>query len=576
MQEVKPLFRAWWKPELPIYIIVILAAAMISILIAVIIWATFFEGMPSLESKFTLDNYINVFLSPITPKAAQNTLILGLGTVLVAVFFALPATWLLHRTDIPLKKFFLTLMLLHILLPGFIKVMGWVMLISPNIGLINQFIRVFIPLESGPLSPYNIPFMALLQGLTLTPSIFFILSGAFLAMDPSLEESSAVCGSSGFKTLRHITLPLVMPALVAGSIYVFMTAVSMFEIAALLGSPYQIQVFSTLMYSSIQAEHTLPRYGIAGVYGVIMLIPMLLILSYYQKMIKLSHHYATVTGKGYRPKLTQLGKWTWVAVCFLGFYYLIDLFLPFLAVLWSSFLSHIQLPSLAALGQLTLAGYNSALRLLVQGGILVNTLQLVLATGMMSVVISLFFSWIVMRTRFPGRFVLDSISMLPLAVPGIALAFSVLIVSLLLVKAVPFLYGSVAVIAISETMRRIPFNTRTISTSLLQIHQELEEAAQICGGSRVTTINSILIPLIRPAIFYSFMMAVLHAYREVTLALFLQGPRNIVISTAIWQMWRSNDTSTATATAVIMVVAMGIIVYILLRAYPELSGERLK
>jgi iron(III) transport system permease protein len=572
-QELKLKLTSWWKPELPVYIIAVSAAAVILVLTVIIAWSTFLKGVPGAGDKFTFENYTDVFLNSMTATAAKNTLFLALGTVIVAVFFALPSTWLLHRTTMPLKKFFLVLMFLHILVPGFIRVIGWIMLLSPNIGIVNQFIRFFIPQESGPLSPYNVLFMAILQGLTLTPSIFFMLAGAFLAVDPSLEECSEICGASKLQSFRRIMLPLVMPALVAGSIYVLLTAASMFEIAALLGAPYQIQVFSTLMYSAMQAEFGLPQYGIAGVYGLLMLIPMLLILRYYQNMLKLSYRYATVTGKGYRPKLTELGRWRWAGVGFVGFYFLIDLFLPLLAVLWSSFLSFIQLPSLAALQTLTLRGYESAFRLLGRGGIVLNTIQLMLLVGIFSVVISLALSWIVVRTRLPGRFALDTASMVPLAVPGVAIGLSVLVVSLLLVKTVPFLYGSVAVIAIAETMRRIPFSSRTMNSSLIQIHPELEEAVQMSGGSRMTGIRAVIIPLITPALFYSFMMAVLHAYREVTLPLFLQGPNNMVISTAIWQLWRVNDTATTSATAVIMIVGMGILVSVLLKAFPELFGE---
>lgn len=571
--QVAVLVSRFWKPERPLFVVGLMAAAVICVLIAVIIWSTFLEGMPGVRATFTLNNYSDVILYPITPQAALNTLMLGLGTVVVATFFAVPAAWLLHRTNIPLKRFFLILMFLHVLLPGFLKVMGWIMLLSPDIGMINQLIRMLIPLETGPLSPYNIPFMALLQGLTLTPTVFFMLAGAFVAIDPSLEESSEVCGAGRFQCLRRIALPLVMPALVAAAIYVFMTAVSMFEVAALLGMPKNIHVFSTLMYDAVNPGVGLPNFGIAGVYGVLLLIPTLVALHYYQRMLKLSHRYATLTGKGYRPKLTDLSRWTWAAAGFMIFYYTIDLFLPFLAVLWTSFVPRIQLPSIAALGTVNLVGYQSAIRLLGQGGIMGNTLQLVLYVGLASTVISLIISWIVLRTRLPGRFTLDTIAMLPHAVPGIAFAFSVAFVSLLFVKVVP-LYGSVAAIALADTMRRVPFATRTISTSLIQIHPELEEAVHTCGGSPVVALRKVIMPLITPALFYSFMWAALLAYREVTMALFLLTPQNIVMATAIWQQWQAMDTITAAALGVIMVLAMGIVIFALLRAFPWIIRER--
>ncbi|MDP2645175.1 MAG: iron ABC transporter permease [Desulfobacterales bacterium] len=560
-----------WNPEIPLFGVGLMAAAVICLLTAVIVWSTFLKGLPGFSAPFTLDNYTDVFFYPVTPQALRNTLILGFGTVAVAIFFALPAAWLLHRTNVPFKKFFLTLMFLHVLLPGFLRVMGWIMLISPEIGIINQWIRIFISIEEGPLSPYNLTFMAFLQGLSLTPTLFFMLAGAFLAIDPSFEESSEVCGASRVQSLRRIALPLVMPALVAGAIYVFMTAISMFEVPALLGKPLNINVFSTLMYSAVYPYEGLPNYGIAGVYGVMLLIPTLVALRYYQRMLKLSHRFATVTGKGYRPKLTPLGRWQWAATGFILFYYAIDLFLPFFSVLWTSLVPRLQVPSISAMETVSLAGYKAAIRIIGQGGVLANTLQLVLTTGVLSVFIGLIISWSVLRTRLPGRYLLDTIAMLPHAVPGMAFAFSVAFVSLLLAQTVP-LYGSVSAIALADAMRRIPFATRTISTSLIQIHPELEEAVQISGGSRVVAIRKVLIPLITPSLFYSFIWAVLHAYREVTMALFLQSPRNLVMATAIWQRWQTDDTSSAAAIGVIMVLGMGVVIFALLWAFPQVFG----
>lgn len=550
----------------------LITGAVICILGAVIIWATFQEGLPGFQAVFTLANYAEVLFYPVTPQAAANTVTLGLGTVLVSCFFGLPTAWLIHRTNVPFKKVFLVLMFVHVLLPGFLRTMGWIMLLSPEIGLINKALRIIIPVESGPFSLYNIPFMALLQGVSLTPTLFFMVAGAFAAIDPAIEESAEVCGASRLQNIRRIAVPLVMPGLMAAAIYIFMTAVSMFEVAALLGMPNNIQVFATLMYSAVRPELGLPNYGIAGVYGVLLLIPSAVALRYYQKMLKLTHRHATVTGKGYRPKLTDLGGWRKAGTGFIIFYFTIDLFLPFLAVLWTSLVPRIQMPSLAGLKTVSLAGYRSAFIVLGEGGVLTNTIQMVLYVGIVTVVISLVISWIVLRTRLPGRFALDTISMVPHAIPGIAFAFAIAYVSLLLVRQVPILYGSLAAIICADIMRRVPFGTRTISASLIQIHPELEEAVQVCGGSRIVALGKVIIPLIVPALFYSFVWSMLQAYREVTIALFLMSPRNVVMATAIWERWQSGETDAAAALGVIMVLAMGAIVLSVLRAFPQIFG----
>ncbi|MFC1893939.1 ABC transporter permease [Chloroflexota bacterium] len=492
--------------------------------------------------------------------------------MLVSSFFAIPMSYLVHRTNIPGKGFIVTMILLQVLLPVFLKTMGWIMLGSPEIGTVNQFLRSFIPVEEGPLSVYNVPAIAIIQGLSLTPMAFLMIAGAFASINPSYEESAEISGASKLQNLRRITLPLVMPSLVGAGIYAFMVAVSLFEIAALLGAPKNIQVFSTLMYDSVQPEVGLPNYGVAGVYGVLLMVPTIFSLFYYQKMLRASHRYATVTGKGYRPKLIDLGRWKVIGFCFILLYFTLDLFLPFLAVLWTSFLPRIQLPSLAAFQTMNLDGYRSAIVLLTQSKVLANTVGLMLSVGFISVFISLIFSWVVLRTRLPGKYAIDTICMIPMAIPSIAFAFSVAYVGLLFIRTIP-LYGSLASIILTDTIRRIPFTTRTINGSMIQIHPELEEAVLVAGGSNIVAIRRVVLPLIIPAIFYSFVWAALLAYREVTIALFLQTPRNMVMATAIWQQWQGGNSAAAAAMGVIMVFAMGIVVLTLVRRFPQAFGE---
>jgi iron(III) transport system permease protein len=562
------------NPETPLFVSGILVSAFICSLIALVLWTTFLEGLPGVDARFSLANYSEVLLDPLTLRAGLNTLFLGVGTVLVNLFFALPMAWLIHRTNTPFKNFFLTLMFLHILLPGFLKVMGWIMLLSPQIGLTNQILRTFIPVESGPLSIYNLPSMAFLQGLVLTPTMFFMVSGPLLAVDPSFEESAEVAGSSRFQCLRRITFPIVKPAILGAVIYNFMTAISMYEVAALLGVPDNIHVFSTLMFFAFNRDVGYPQYGIAAVYGVILLLPTLVALRVYQKALRASQRYETVTGKGYRPKLVDVGRWKWAAVGFIGFFFVLDIFLPFLAVLWTSLVPRIQLPTIAALATLTTKGYHSASSLLLERGVLINTIQLIISVGFSVLASSLAISWIVVRSALPGRYLIDTISMLPHTVPRVAFAFSVAYFGLLLARRMP-LYGSLTSIIIAHTVAYIAFGTRSVNAALIQIHRDLEEAVQTCGGSRMAALWGVILPLLLPTIFYMTVWVALLSYREVTMALFLQSPRNLVLATTIWSRWLTGDSQTAAALGVIMTLSMGVIVAISVRVFPNIFLARM-
>ena len=179
-------------------------------------------------------------------------------------------------------------------------------------------------------------------------------------------------------------------------------------------------------------------------------------------------------------------------------------------------------------------------------------------------------SWIVLRTRLPGRYVIDSIAMMPHAVPRIAFAFSVLLLMVFLGRRIPFLYGSLGAIMFANIISHLSFGTRAINSTLVQIHRDLEDAVQTCGGSRITALRRVLMPLIAPTLFYVFLWTVLITYREVTMALFLQSPRSTVLSVAIWQRWQTLDPTTAAALGVIMVGCMAIIIGGILRAFPRL------
>jgi iron(III) transport system permease protein len=549
-----------WNSAYALYGVAVALALLIVSLLVVVIWSTFVAGQPRIGAALTLANYAEVFRSTLTAPGIVNSLLIGVGTVALNLAFALPAAYLIQRTDLPWRNVFTTLMLVGVIIPGFLRAIGWILLLSPQIGMINQVLRIFIPVESGPISIYNLGGIIFLQGLMLTPLMFFAVAAAMQAMNPDLEEAAAVSGAHPLKTLLRITTPLMMPAVLAAVIYNFMTAIAIFEIPALIGGPGRVVTLATLMYSSIQANAGLPRYGMAGVYGVLLLVPTLVSLYVYQRMLQQGDRYAVVTGKGYRPRIIPLGRWKTAAVLALLGYFTLSLFLPFLVLVWASLLPYIQVPSAAALQSVSLSAYGTVLQAL-DVKVLGNTVMLVVAVGVLVAAISLATSWVVVRTRLPGRRLLDTAAMLPHATPSIALGFAVAFLALALASVLP-LYGSVAAIVLAHTVAFVSFGTRTANSALLQVHRELEEAAFTAGASAITALRRIILPLVAPAVLYTMLWVGLLSLREVTMALFLQRPQNTVLSTQIWNYWMSTKPAEAAAlgTMLIVVVAAGFIV----------------
>lgn len=562
--------------DLPLYLIGLIAGIIIVVIAIVCLRISLQVGMiPDFRAPLTLSNYAKVLLDPSNIKIAWNTLIIGVGTTAVAFFFAVPMAWLLQRTDIPLKRFFIVLMFLQLIMPPFLRAMAYIMMLSPKIGLINQFINLFIPFETGPFSPYNLFMIAFLQGLGLTPVLFLMISGAFWSMDSTYEEAAKACGAGKFVVFRRITLSFVMPALLAGLIYIFMVGISLFETSALLGTPKGIYIFPTIMYQWIYPDFGKPNFGIAAVYGMQLIIPLLVVLYFYQKILKTAYRYAAVTGKGYRPKWVALGRLKWMALSFVGIYFLLVFLIPFLTMLWASFVQYFQLPSIEAIKQLSMDNYIKGFLLIWNKQSLTNTLMLMFFVGLFSVVVSFAISWIVVRSRMPGKYVLDSIAMLPKALPHVALAIAILYISLSIMKIVP-IYGTVIILVIANTISYIPFTTRTITSAFIQIHRELEEAAQVAGGSVWVTIRRIIMPIILPAMVFAFIWTALLAYREVTMALFLIGPKNIVLASEIWTLWDQSDIVTAAAIGVMMVIVGGILLFLVMGLFPRFFRERVE
>jgi iron(III) transport system permease protein len=531
----------------------------IILVLAITIVSSFITGIPGVNGVFSVDNYLRVFRSPAAYQAMVNSMLFALGTVLVNLFFAVPMAWLVQRTDLPFKKTITTLMYVAVTIPSFLVVMAWVILLSPRVGLLNQALRTFIPVAQGPIDPYNLVGMAFVEGLALTPLMFLMISAAIRAVDPQLEESGETVGLGRLGVLRYIAAPVVMPAILAAALYNFMTAMSSFEVPALIGRPGQVTTLSINLFYAVQTSTGLPQYGIAAVYGLLMLLPALIGLYFYMGLLRRAHRYQVVTGKGYRPSLIRLGRAKYLGLGFVSFFFLLKIVLPMVVLLWVSLTPPaIRMPTWDALSWISLDGYQSALRA-ATGQSLRNTVVLMVATTVVVLVFSTLISWLVIRSKVRGRHVLDAVALLPHAIPGLAIAFAVALVGLALARVVP-LYGRIEIIVLALAISTIGFGTRTLNSTLVQIHPDLEDAVTTCGGSRLVALTRVLIPLITPALVYAALWIALLAMRNVSIPLFLMRRDNVVLAAQIWNLWQDAGSSVATVAALgVMMVTVSVI-----------------
>jgi len=563
---------------MPLYVSWILLGGIV-FLSLIALYMSFVPFLPT-EPGFTLEHWTNLARPYVIKRVIPNTLIVGIGTVLVSLFFAGPLSWLLNRTELPLRDFFTSLLAVVVLIPGFVKAMGWILLINPRIGLINNALAGIFGLESVPLSLANPYGMAWVMGLSLTPSMFFLLSGPMRSMDPSLEEAAAVSGANRWWTFAKVGLPLVWPAVLGGSIYHFMTALSMFEVPAMLGAAGgQSPVLATELFYAVRpatGEATMISYGAAGVYGAVIAAPSFVALYFYHRVLEKSHRFAVISGKGYRPHAYDLGKLKYPALGFAILYIMLAAVMPMAVLAWMSLFPYVHMPSIAALSKASFNNYDPEYFMAIIGGshVIWNTGKLIVVVPLLVLFFSVTISWVVVRTRFRVRHLMDNIAMLPHAIPGLAFAFALFIVALLMERWLPWFYlnGTITIIAIVHLMERITYSTRITNASFIQVQQELEESAHVCGATTPTTIWYILVPLTRPSLVFAGIWTALSTFREVSVALFLSGPRNQVLAVGVWNAWDAGNIGAASAGAVIMVASVGLILLLIL----PLTGGRLR
>lgn len=515
-------------------------------------------GFPGEGGPLTLVNFVQAYADPGTYEILLNTLLFATGTVTVTLLFAVPLVWLLMRTDMPLKGTVYVLMTVGILIPVFLRTIAWILLLSPRIGLINQWARQIFGMEQPLVSLYNIPGMAFIQGVSFVPAAFFMLAAAYHTMDPALEEAAYTSGVSKLQTFLRINIPITLPAIAGVMIYLFMTAIAVFEVPAIIGLPARILVLSSLVYTSTNPPTGLPNYGLAGAYGGIMLAAGLILAYFYVRLVRQGKKYTVITGRGYRPREIALGKWKWAALAFALLYLSMEVFIPFLVLVWTSLLPHLRLPSMAALSSVTLKNY---VTIMDYAGArpFINTAILMFSAPLLTMLISVLVSWVVIRTQVSFRGILDTMAFLPHALPSILLAVGLAYLGLAYRNIFP-VYGTVLIIVIAHTINWIAYGTRTTNSVMIQVHRELEEAGKVAGASTPRVLGRIILPLIAAGVFNSWIWISMLSYREVTMALTLYSRKNVVISTVVWQFWGNGWVPEVAALGVILIAFALIVV----------------
>jgi len=535
-------------------------------------------GHPAMPEGWTLQNYLSAYSLPAFYRALGTTIVLSVVGTVITLSIAILFAWMIERTDMPLRNLAWTLILIPMAVPGVLFALGWALLLSPKTGAINLALRALlepigIQVSQGPLNIYSLGGLIFLDGLRGVTTIFLMVVGAFRMMDPSLEEAARVSKASAASSFFQVTLPVLLPAVLTAAMYEFVSSMESFEAPLAVGLPAGIFVLSTLIYFTVRLQAPVD-YGLGAVFGVTYMIMLLFLLWGYRRAVRHSERYTTVTGKGYRPRVISLGRWRYVALTLFVVYFFLTVLAPFTILLWTSLLPSYRPPSWAALSLLSLNNFGEVFSRPHFFGVVWNTLILMTLAATATMLLAFFVSWIVVRTKIRGRALLDGLMFLPHSIPGIVIALAMIMAYLTAPLSYLRIYGTLWIVAMGLIVSYIAFGTRLMNSSIGQIHQELEEAAYVCGATSMRTLLAITLPLLLPAFAAGWIWVSVHALRAFSIPLMLSSKKNEVFSVLMWQYWSDGDVSLAATLGVLLMMALVPLTLVMRRFIVRVSGQQ--
>ncbi len=519
-----------------------------------IVWNTFFY-----EFAFDYKIFNAIIFTPGTLEAMWNTIIVAffvtaIGTV-VGLFFA----WLIGRSDIPLKGFMKSLFVIPYMFPPFIGAMAWGLLLSPRSGYLN---KLFMAITGGTSPFFNINSIAGIIFVEICyyfPFVFIQVASALERMDPTLEESARIAGASQLYVIRKITLPLVVPAIAAGSMLILVSSLSHFGVPAILGFSQNIFTLPTKIYELIYRSAGSFEGIRQGAAVSVLLVTVVVLALFAQRFLLRSGRFEIIKGKSMRPMLIKLRmlKYPLLMICILILLFIV--ILPLFTIFGVGLLKSYGLPIIPK--NLTLDNFKDLLfHSQMAKDSIKNSLFLAISAAFITMFVGTMVAYVVIKIKARGSSLLEILSLLPYSIPGIVLAIGVI----LMWSGVFYFnfYNTLWIILIAYIARYMAFSMKSASASLEQVHNSLEESARSCGATHWQSLADVTIPLIRPGMVAGFFLIFLPAMRELTTSLLLYGPKTRTLGVAIYSIHEEGNTveSSALASIAILIIMAGSLV----------------
>jgi iron(III) transport system permease protein len=500
-----------------------------------------------------IDN--NVWREAFNDSANRNavlySLLLALRAPIAAVVGFLIA-WLLIRIRIPGGRYIEFGTWVSFFVPLLPVTLSWILLLNPHYGLVNQILMTLPFVTTPPFDVYSVAGILWVHIVASSVPVMVLLLGpAIRQLDASFEEVGRVCGSGPFAVFRTITLPILAPAILTGTLAGFIKSLEAFEVEQLLGRPANIYVYSTRIYDLVSWEP--PKFASAMALSTFVLIVLLLIALAYQYFGR-SRDFATILGRGAGFQQLQIGRMRWLIAASLWLFVAVALLIPLFMLVCGSFMKLFGFFTIAA--PFTLLHWQEVFGDPIFMRSLANSLVFSCGAGLGGVLVYSLLAYVVVRSRLPGRRAIELLAWLPWSIPGILLGVSVLWL-ILASPALSFFYGSLSSLVVIMVVAQMPIGVHMMKTSMRQIGIELEYSSRICGAGTIRTLASIVLPLIRPMLVSIFIIVFISALRDISTIIFLGSARTLTLSLLMMQFASSSNLE---ASAVIGIITTGIVV----------------
>jgi iron(III) transport system permease protein len=542
-------------------LIVVLAALVVPPLFFLLQGSVIIAGPANEATRWGLENFQNVLGGRRFVATTLNSLWFAAGSAVIALVVGWVMAWIVERTNAPLKGLAYVTAIISLGTPYILYVSAW-LLVFGKAGPVNQLYRTLTGSTDVLINIYSMPGMVLVEGFLWSPLAFLLVGATLRNANPELEEAARVSGAGVWATIRRVTMRLSLPAIMALAMLVFIRAIEAFEVPALVGLPGRISVLTTDIYTNMMARAP-PDLGGSSALSVLMLCLVLVLLYAYGKLSRHAERFATITGKGFRPRPFDLGRLRYVAAAILVVDFVLLLVVPMAMLGWISLLPFFAPVSAASFKLISLNNYRTVLAS-DHVELMMNTMLVAVATATFAVALTFFAAWLAVR-RAPGGWLVERLATIPLVFPGLVLGIAVMQVFLRL--PIP-LYGTIGILIWAFVINYLPYGMRYSSSGMLQIHRELEEAAAVCGASALTRLRRIVAPLLAPALVAGWLFIFLMATRVLSLAILLAGPRSQTMAVAMFDLWGNGQGTELAALGLMwsMLMAMiAVVFYVLAR-----------